>query len=165
MSGAVRRIFLEPGDFRFGASPLQFATLLGSCVTVTLWHPQRRIGGMCHYMLAERAHGRHRSLDGRFGNEAFRLFDAAIAKADSLPTQYQAKIFGGGDMFPGADFRLNVGAKNILMAHEQLRQRGIRLLAEHTGGAGHRKLVFDLSNGEVRLLFADLNKVEVDVQD
>lgn len=160
---ATRRIFLEPGEFYFGAAPLKLATLLGSCVTVTLWHPRRHIGGMCHIMLPERS-GRHARLDGRFATEAFQLFDAAIAKADSLPAQYQAKLFGGGDMFPGSGFTLNVGVKNIAMAHELLKQRGIRLVSEHTGGAGHRKMVFDLASGEVRLFFADLNKVEADAQ-
>ena len=163
MSGAVKRIFLDPGDFRFGAAPLQFATLLGSCVTVTLWQPRRHIGGMCHFMLPSRS-GKHRQLDGRFATEAFAMFDQAIAKTGTTHEQYQAKLFGGGDMFPGSGFNLNVGAKNIAMAHQLLKERSIPLLAEHTGGAGHRKLVFDLANGEVRLLFADLNKVEADVQ-
>ena len=159
----IRRIYLEAGDFRFGAAPLEMATLLGSCVTVTLWHPQQRIGGMCHFMLPERS-GQHSALDGRFATEAFQLFDRAIAKAGTEPSQYQAKLFGGGDMFPGAGFTLNVGVKNVAMAHQLLKQRGIRLLSEHSGGAGHRKLVFDLASGEVRLLFADLNKVEADAQ-
>ena len=159
----IRRIFLEPGDFRFGKAPLELATLLGSCVTVTLWHQQQLIGGMCHFMLPERS-GRHSALDGRFATDAFQLFDRAIAKSGTEPSQYQAKLFGGGDMFPGSGFTLNVGVKNVAMAHQLLKQRGIRLLSEHSGGAGHRKLVFDLASGEVRLLFADLNKVEADAQ-
>ena len=45
---------LMPGDFVFGNSELKLKTLLGSCVAITLWHPDKKIGGMCHYMLPGR---------------------------------------------------------------------------------------------------------------
>lgn len=152
------RIILNPGDFHFGAAPLQLATLLGSCVTVTLWHPRRHLGGMCHILLPGRTPERGRPLDGRYADEAFALFDRAIARHASQPREYQAKLFGGGDMFPDAKTRLALGEQNIAAARALLRQRGIPLLAEHAGGAGHRKLEFDLDTGEVKLYFADLNK-------
>lgn len=152
------RYFLNPGEFHFGAAPLQLATLLGSCVTVTLWHPHRRIGGMCHILLPGRPPRRGRPLDGHYADEAFAMFDDAIARHGAAPREYQAKLFGGGDMFPVAKTRIGLGARNIVTARDLLAARGIPLLAEHAGGAGHRKLVFDLGNGEVHLYFADLNK-------
>ena len=155
------RIVLNPGDFHFGLAPLQLATLLGSCVTVTLWHPRRQLGGMCHILLPNRPPQAGRAPDGRYADEAFALFDAAISRHASQPREYQAKLFGGGDMFPDAQTRVNLGERNIGMARELLKQRGIPLLGEHAGGAGHRKLVFALANGEVRLFFADLNKVQM----
>ena len=152
------RIVLNPGDFHFGAAPLRLVTLLGSCVTVTLWHPRRRLGGMCHFQLPSRPPLTGRELDGHYADEAFALFNQAIFKHASQPHEYQAKLFGGGNMFPDAKSTLNLGTHNIAMARELLRQRGIPLVTEHVGGAGHRKLIFDLSNGEVLLAFADLNK-------
>lgn len=154
----ARRIFLNPGDFHFGAAPLQLATLLGSCVTVTLWHPRRRIGGMCHFLVPSRRTAHHPERDGYSAVEAFDLFDRAMLRAGSLAHEYQAKLFGGGNMFPHATGRLNVGGRNIEMARQLLKERGIPLLAEHAGGAGHRKLVFDIASGEVRLVFAHLQR-------
>ncbi len=148
-------VFLQAGDFHFGEAPLQLATLLGSCVTVTLWHPRRQIGGMCHFLVPSRPRNTGMGLDGHFAEEAFALFDQAIARNGCRPEEFQAKLFGGGDMFPEACTRVNVGEKNILVARDLLKRRNIPLLAEHAGGAGHRKLVFDLSNGEVQLRFAD----------
>jgi chemotaxis protein CheD len=29
-------------------------TVLGSCVSITLWHPVKRVGGMCHFLLPTR---------------------------------------------------------------------------------------------------------------
>ncbi|MBL8511280.1 MAG: chemotaxis protein CheD, partial [Betaproteobacteria bacterium] len=50
----VMDIFLQPGEFYFGDADTRIRTLLGSCVSITMWHPTRRIGGMCHYMLPTR---------------------------------------------------------------------------------------------------------------
>ena len=150
-------IFLSAGDFYFGAAPLQLATLLGSCVTVTLWQPRRRIGGMCHFLVPGRPGGPRREgvpPDGDFADEAFALFDQAMLENGCRPEQFQAKLFGGGAMFPAAA-RVDVGAQNIAAARALLKQRGIPLLAEHAGGAGHRKLTFDLATGEVQLRFVD----------
>jgi len=155
---SLRRIFLNPGDFYFCAAPLQLATLLGSCVTVTLWHPRRRIGGMCHFLVPSRKSQQNADPSGYSAEEAFDLFDKAMLRAGSLPHEYQAKLFGGGNMFPDTAGNLNVGLRNIDMARHLLKERGISLLAEHAGGAGHRKLVFDIASGEVRLAFSDLEK-------
>jgi chemotaxis protein CheD len=149
------QIFLTAGEFHFGAAPLQLATLLGSCVTVTLWHPHRLIGGMCHFLVPRRERTRGMALDGHFAEEAFVLFDQALSRTHSRPEEFQAKLFGGGDMFPGMSMSIDIGALNIDAARRLLRQRGIALLAEHAGGAGHRRLVFDLATGEVQLRFAD----------
>ena len=56
-------IFLQPGEFYFGDAATRIRTLLGSCVAITLWHPARMIGGMCHYMLPNRQK-HHGPLDG-----------------------------------------------------------------------------------------------------
>jgi chemotaxis protein CheD len=153
------QIFLTAGEFHFGAAPLQLATLLGSCVTVTLWHPHRLIGGMCHFLVPRRERTRgtmhHSKLDGHFAEEAFLLFDQALSRTHSRPEEFQAKLFGGGDMFPDMSMSIDIGALNIDAARRLLRQRSIPLLAEHAGGAGHRRLVFDLATGEVQLRFAE----------
>jgi len=150
--------FLQAGDFEFGVAPLQLATLLGSCVTVTLWQPRRQIGGMCHFLVPSRPGGKRPqgvALDGQFADEAFSLFDRAILEHGCRPEQFQAKLFGGGDMFPDSKTRVDVGGQNISAARNLLRLRRISLLAEHVGGTGHRKLIFDLATGEVQLRFVD----------
>ena len=47
-------VFLHPGECYFGGGPTRIATLLGSCVSITVWHPRLLVGGMCHYMLPSR---------------------------------------------------------------------------------------------------------------
>jgi len=47
-------LMLMPGELHFGGEVQSLKTLLGSCVALTLWHPKRRIGGMCHFLLPSR---------------------------------------------------------------------------------------------------------------
>lgn len=53
---SMQLVTLQPGEFHFGGANTRIQTLLGSCVAITLWHPIRRIGGMCHYMLPAYLH-------------------------------------------------------------------------------------------------------------
>ncbi|HEX8962817.1 MAG TPA: chemotaxis protein CheD [Rhodocyclaceae bacterium] len=155
-------VYLEPGDFRFGAAPLRLATLLGSCVSVTLWHPRRHIGGMCHIQMPGRSRQAHEGrLDGHYAEDAFALFDREIGHHGGHPSEYVAKLFGAGNMFPGTEAAtIKIGARNLDAARRELARRGLRPAAEHVGGAGHRKLIFDLANGDVWLSFSNLEPVK-----
>jgi len=150
--------YLEPGDFQFGAAPLRLTTLLGSCVAVTLWHPRRHIGGMCHIQMPGRSrHTAEDRLDGRYAEDAFALFDREIERHGTTASQYVAKLFGAGNMFPGSKAStIKVGAMNLDAARHELARRRLVPTTEHVGGAGHRKLIFDLASGEVRLTFSNL---------
>jgi chemotaxis protein CheD len=59
---------IMPGQWHFGPEQITVKTLLGSCVALTLWHPQRRIGGMCHYLLPDRKREPGQPLQGRFAS-------------------------------------------------------------------------------------------------
>lgn len=154
-------VTLNPGDYHFGGGHTRIATLLGSCVSITLWHPQRRIGGMCHYMLAEQRltsrRSAHAELDGRYADDALALLIDDIIAAGSRPSEYQAKLFGGGNMFniEGKGETMQVGSRNIMRGRELLAAHKIKLVAEHVGGNGRRKLYFDLRSGHVWLAFPE----------
>ena len=160
---AIREVYLEPGDFHFGAAPLRLKTILGSCVTVTLWHPRRHIGGMCHIQLPRRPLRMAASEppDGRYSDDAFALFDRAVERHGGSPRDYVVKLFGGANMFPNsAASGIDVGHKNLIAARAELKRRGLHPTREHVGGAGHRKLIFDLASGDVWLAFSDLGPVK-----
>jgi len=57
---------------------------------------------MCHYMLPTRSNGKSDTLDGRYADEAMEMFMREIRASGTRPSQYQVKLFGGGNMFPGA---------------------------------------------------------------
>ena len=146
-------VFLAPGEFFFGDADTRIRTILGSCVAITLWHPVRRIGGMCHYMLPTRGESQPTGLDGRYGDEAIELFGHEVRRNRSRPSEYEVKVFGGGNMFPDKSRyeALAVGLRNISVGLELLQKRGFTVKARHLAGIGHRNIVFEAWTGDVWL--------------
>ncbi|MGI5240881.1 chemotaxis protein CheD [Dactylosporangium sp. CA-139066] len=141
-------VFLHPGEFRFAETGTVLATLLGSCVAVSLWHPGRRIGGLCHFMLPGRSGDWPQAAarpDGRFAEDAFALFGRELARTGTRPPQYHAKIFGGAAQLL-AD---GVAAANVRAGLALLERHGFTLAARDVGGTGARVLRFDLATGDV----------------
>jgi chemotaxis protein CheD len=158
----VIEIFLQPGDFYFGDKDTRIRTILGSCVSITIWHPTRLIGGMCHYMLPFRGGKPAHELDGRYADEAMQLFLREIRGAKSHPSEYRLKVFGAGNMFPSQSKKAscgshstleemqgcrNVSCKNIAIARSLAALHGFKIEAENLGGDGHRHMFFDIWSG------------------
>lgn len=145
-------IFLQPGELFVADAGYQIRTILGSCVSITLWHPDTSLGGMSHFLLPTRGHAVSRQeLDGYYGDEALQLMIDDLRTRGVEPQECQGKIFGGGNMFPGFDHTngINVGQRNGHAARELLQLRGIKVVKESLFGIGHRQIIFDLSNGDV----------------
>jgi len=155
-TGDITVVTLKAGEFHFGGGATRISTLLGSCVSITLWHPRKRIGGMCHYMLTERERPVDAPLDGRYASEAFELFLRHVEREKTRPAEYQAKLFDGANMFnQTAGGKMDVGARNIDFGMKLLASRHIAVVARHIGGSGRRKLHFDLWSSDVWLAFPD----------
>lgn len=166
----VLDIFLQPGEFYFGDKDTRIRTLLGSCVSVTMWHPKLLIGGMCHYMLPfrgpQKTAPRNYKLDGRYAEEAMLMFLQEAARHNSDPRKYVVKVFGGGNMFPDNTRKRpgscnpkssreeimacsNVSCKNTSVIYSLAKQYGFHIAAEHMGGDKHRNIIFDIWSGHV----------------
>jgi len=161
----IREVYLRPGDFCFGEGKLRITTLLGSCISIILWHPLLAHGGMCHYMLPSRKKPRgNLEPDGKYGDEAMELFMRELKKRRTIPAQYQVNAYGGGNMFIAhATNGMDIGKQNIVKVHSLLADYGFTLAYDHLGNFGHRKIAFDVWNGEVNLIHVDLRKQEAEV--
>ncbi|MDO9139388.1 MAG: chemotaxis protein CheD [Methylobacter sp.] len=150
-------IFLQPGDYYFAGRDTRIRTVLGSCVSMTFWHPQLLVGGMCHYMLpgrrSERRAGDWPVPNGRFADEAVALLLSRMDRVGTPHQEYQVKLFGGGDMFPetnqNRDEMPRIGVQNVQAARRLAKKYSFTCVAEHLGGIGHRTVIFDVWNGEV----------------
>ncbi|MDD2915941.1 MAG: chemotaxis protein CheD [Gallionella sp.] len=149
-------IYLLLGDFYFGDKNTRIRTVLGSCVSIAVWHPLLHIGGMSHSMLPRRVKPGKldpalNQLDGHYADEAIGLLLREIGKRNTRPEEYQVKIFGGGNMLrqPPDGRAFNVAGSNIEATRLLLASAGFRIHSEHVGGSGHRNIIFDLHDGSV----------------
>lgn len=155
---------LAPGQVSFATRPTRLRTLLGSCVAITFWHPQRLIGGMCHFMLPARSR-KGQPLDGRYGDEALELLLRHVHVNGTQPQDYQIKLFGGGEMFPEQQRHLpaqDVASLNIRAARALAERHHLHLTAQDMGGTGYRDIVFDLWNGNVWVRHQPMGILEKD---
>ena len=143
----ITDVFLLPGDYFVGGAGHRIRTLLGSCVSITLWHPERRIGAMSHFLLSARIQDKSAGLNSRYGTESLELMLSKLRAMGVDPKECQAKIFGGGQMFPGAS--QGIGRQNGEEALRLLQAHGIRVVSESLYGVGHRSIIFDVNSGDV----------------
>jgi chemotaxis protein CheD len=141
---------LLPGQMHFGGEAASVRTLLGSCVAVTLWHPTRRIGGMCHFLLPARARRAEESLEGKYGDEALEAMVKCLRAARTEPGEYEAHLYGGADTMPeGSGVKFNVGERNIEQGWSLIDRYGFQLQGVDVGEDVPRTVTLTLASGQV----------------
>jgi chemotaxis protein CheD len=145
-------IFLNPGEMHCGFAPARVWTILGSCVSVIVWHKRLQFGAMSHYLLPERSEQGAASylLDPRYGVDSCKLMLAAMRRAGVHAEQCQSRVFGGSHMFiKGTQGGGSIGQRNADVARGFLAENHIKVISESLFGSGHRRVYFDLSSGRV----------------
>ena len=149
----ITDVTLQPGQYFVGDAGHCIRTVLGSCVSITLWHPASRVGAMSHFLLPHRSPAqRGGPLDARYGEEALLLMLQRLQREHGVaPRECEAKVFGGGDMFALGEQHANasVGRRNGEAAHRLLRAHGIPVRSESLFGKGHRQICFEVGSGAV----------------
>lgn len=133
-------IFAEPGES-------MISTVLGSCVSVCLWDPVLRRGGMNHFLLPFWNGEGLRTP--KYGNVAIPMLIEKMLSLGSIKGNIRAKVFGGGNILESTSGLLNVGDRNIALAEESLSESRIVTLSRDTGGVFGRKVMFMTATGEV----------------
>jgi chemotaxis protein CheD len=155
---APQDIFLKPGEYAVGDSSCRIRTVLGSCISMALWCPLARVGAMSHCLLPTRGRVGVAAvrglalleLDARYADEALHLMLHELDRRDVRAAACSAKIFGGGNMFPGQrGAGVPVGRRNGEAARRLLKAHGIEVISESLFGDGHRQIVFDIATGDV----------------
>ncbi len=139
--------FLLPGQLFFTRKHKKIQTVLGSCVTITMYCGVPKFAVICHavhpYSNGEK--------DVKFVDAAIERMIAEIKKMQIPMSQVTVKLFGGGytDTGSGQPYEKTIGYKNVVEAKKILDKFGIKIDKECTGGACGRKLIFCTIDGKV----------------
>lgn len=141
--------YVMQGDIYIAKKPLIFKTTLGSCVSVCLWDPHKRIGGMNHYTrpLCNDSNA-PRSMCGEYAIEA--LIDVFLSKG-SRKSDLRAGVFGGGNLLNIETDGLRVGPTNIDIAFKVLEAHGIPVIKSDISHTHGLNVYFNSSNGTIRV--------------
>jgi chemotaxis protein CheD len=149
----VNEIYLQPGEMYFGVEPARVSTLLGSCISVTMFCSRLKTGAICHALLPGNGTACVNPQD------IFRYVDTAIpymmeryADMGIKEQEIEAKLFGGADVLEISPARSNspsVGKMNINTARGILSRIEIPIRAYDVGGKQGRKIIYYPHTGEV----------------
>ena len=167
MFKSLPHIILQPGELYFADTPTHISTLIGSCVTVTFFHHQLKLGAMNHAMLTQQncddLNLRQCTLLGGQGADpkAFRYVECSLLYliqkfkeygSDKIRMQdIEVKLFGGADMLKSGQSIFSVGEKNVEKTMEILKFHRLHVMASDVRGEQGRQLYFNTVTGEVRL--------------
>ncbi|MFH1798873.1 MAG: chemotaxis protein CheD [Candidatus Omnitrophota bacterium] len=127
------------------------STGIGSCIVITLYDPELKLGAICHPMLSSS----EKTDDGIRKHEKDPIYiDTAIDEMlgkmlsrGAVREQLEAKIIGAANMFTA--FKPDIPKKNVASAKEKLKTEGIKLIGECVGGSIGRSVELALDTGIV----------------
>ncbi len=145
-------VYLMPGELHIAEKPARVTTVLGSCVSVTLFCRRLRIGAICHSILPE---CRHRKDCKGVCEDSFKYVDCSIRhmlfcfrRQGISFNEIAVKLFGGADLL-SSKRESAIGSMNVSKALEVIKEKHLGLLAADVGDAFGRKLIFYTHTGDV----------------
>lgn len=126
---------------------------LGSCVGIAIRDPGTGIGGLAHIMLPDSTEIKNNGNRPKFADTGIDDLVAEILKKGGNRSRLVAKIAGGAQMFAfgSKSDMIRVGERNVAASKQKLSALKIPLLAEDTGDAYGRTVVFYPQTGEFRI--------------
>ncbi len=139
--------FLLPGQLFFTSKPRKIQTVLGSCVTITMYSHEPRFGVICHAVHPD-GEG---ATDVKYVDSAIERMLLEVKKKGIPLSNIEVKLFGGGFTRVSEDqeYTTTMGYKNVLAAKKKLFECGQNIMAECVGEACGRKLIFCSKDGKV----------------
>lgn len=151
-------------DYKVGRAPATLISYgLGSCIGVSLYDPQTKIGGLLHIMLPDSTQSRATENPAKFADTGVPLMLNELVKMGASKSRMVAKIAGGAQMFTFANATdvMRVGSRNAEAVKTLLKSMNIRVLAEDTGGTYGRTVSIDLENGVYKIKTIDKGEKEI----
>lgn len=153
-------IKIHIGEIYTSSEPTVIETILGSCVSVCMFDPVMRSGGMNHILLPGRSELERFDDATRYGINAMEVLINSMMKLGSKRKNIIAKIFGGAHILKAISRHVSPGQKNVRFVEDFLELEGIPIVSRNTGGNNGRKIYFHTNTGDVFLRMLANTKFE-----
>ena len=146
-------IVVGMADLKVAKNPDILTTLgLGSCVGITLYDKTQKIGGLAHVMLPT-----YKGFEGqniaKFADSAIIELVNQLSRIGASRKLLVAKIAGGAHMFGNTQNNdmLKIGERNAAASLAILKQLGIPVQANDTGGTHGRTIELYTDSGSLKI--------------
>ena len=146
-------IQVKVADYKVAASPLTLISYgLGSCVGISLFDEDKKIGGLAHIMLPKGDENTDPKFFPRYADRAIKLMLSDMEAMGCDRGKLVAKFAGGSSMFPGLkkDDK-SIGERNVDAVVEIFNMLKIPVSASDTGGNHGRSIRFNTETGEMKI--------------
>ncbi|SMB82265.1 chemotaxis protein CheD [Desulfonispora thiosulfatigenes DSM 11270] len=162
--GGVKEHKIGIAEHKVCTPPDKLLTLgLGSCVGVVLLDRINGIGGMIHVMLPDSTQFTKVPNPYKFADMGIPLLLNELLKKGTSKHNLYAKMAGGAQMFKTSakTSLLQIGDRNIKKCTEVLKELGIRITGEDTGGSVGRTMILDCLEKKIYVRTVGKSPVEI----
>jgi chemotaxis protein CheD len=125
---------------------------LGSCIGLTLWDPEVRVGGMIHYMLPESSISpeKAKSRPAMFADSGLPLLFRKAFELGASKKRLIVKVAGGASLLDD-NGTFNIGKRNYVILRKLLWRNNVLIQAEDVGGSVSRTLRLEIATGRTTI--------------
>lgn len=129
---------------------------LGSCIGVSIWDPEAKVGGLLHYMLPESALSpeKAKANPAMFADTGIPALFQAAYDLGAVKKRIIVKVAGGSQLLDD-NGTFNIGKRNYVMLRKIFWKNGILIDAENVGGSVSRTMCLHCDTGTVTLKTRD----------
>lgn len=127
-------------------------SLLGSCVGIAFYWPERKVSGLAHCLLPEPEKSSISfQISAKYVSQAIPSLMALLKIKPEHIKEIQVTVAGGGRMMETELHKNNmhIGQSNVQMAKNCLEKLGFKSIQYDVGGDHGRQICLDCSNGSV----------------
>ena len=148
--------FINVGEIHVATKPTEIVTVLGSCVAVCLYDRVEQVGAMNHYLVP--LWNGNGLQSPKYGNVSIPKLIETIQHIGCNLSNVEAKLFGGAIINITNLEHMMIVKKNIIIAKELLKEYGIKITAEDTGGNNGRRILLRSDTGKVMMKYTGIQE-------
>ncbi len=145
---------VDIADFKVAAGPQDTLVTysLGSCIGVTIWDSEVRVGGMIHFMLPDSSlsPAKAKANPPMFADTGIPLLFRAAYQLGASKKRLIVKCAGGSQLLDDKG-TFSIGKRNYVMLRKIFWKNGILIDAEDVGGSISRTMRLEIGTGRVTL--------------
>jgi len=151
-SASTARLVVGISDMVVSADPAASIVTyaLGSCIGVTVYDPEARVGGMLHFMLPTGSINQEKAdrNPAMFGDTGVPLLFRSCYELGAKKERLVVCAAGGAEVMAD-EGHFRIGNRNRTILRKLFWKNGILIASEDTGGSISRTLTLHLGNGQV----------------